>query len=44
MISWSRARHWDGLMEAECALRWMTHHLLLKREFGEGIIIGASSP
>jgi aflatoxin B1 aldehyde reductase len=31
-------------MEAQCALRWMTYHSLLKREFGEGVIIGASSP
>lgn len=32
-----------GLSEAECALRWMTHHSLLKREHGDAIIIGASS-
>jgi aflatoxin B1 aldehyde reductase len=32
-----------GLSEAECALRWMTNHSLLKREFGDAIIIGASS-
>lgn len=32
-----------GLTEAECALKWMTHHSLLKRELGDGIIIGASS-
>jgi aflatoxin B1 aldehyde reductase len=32
-----------GLTEVACALRWMTHHSLLKREFGDGIIIGASS-
>ena len=32
-----------GLTEAECALRWMTHHSLLKREHGDSIIIGASS-
>jgi aflatoxin B1 aldehyde reductase len=25
-------------------LRWMTHHSKLKGEFGDGIIIGASSP
>jgi aflatoxin B1 aldehyde reductase len=31
------------LTEAECALRWMTHHSLLKREQGDGVIIGASS-
>ena len=31
-----------GLTEAECALRWMTHHSMLKREKGDGIIIGAS--
>jgi aflatoxin B1 aldehyde reductase len=32
-----------GLTEAECALRWMTHHSLLKKEHGDGILIGASS-
>ena len=32
-----------GLTEAECALRWMTHHSKMKREFGDAIIIGASS-
>jgi len=35
------AKH--GLTEAECALRWMTHHSLLKKENGDAIIIGASS-
>ena len=32
-----------GLTEAECALRWMTNHSLLKREHGDAIIIGASN-
>lgn len=32
-----------GLSEAECALRWIVNHSLLKREFGDAIIIGASS-
>lgn len=32
-----------GLTEVEVALRWMNHHSLLKRELGDGIIIGASS-
>lgn len=32
-----------NLTEAECALRWMTHHSKLKREHGDAIIIGASS-
>lgn len=32
-----------GLTEAECALRWMTHHSMLKREHGDAVIIGASS-
>jgi aflatoxin B1 aldehyde reductase len=32
-----------GLTEAECALRWMTHHSLLRRENGDAIIIGASN-
>jgi len=32
-----------GFTEAECALRWMTHHSQLRREKGDSIIIGASS-
>jgi aflatoxin B1 aldehyde reductase len=32
-----------GLTEAECALRWMTHHSKLTKEQGDAIIIGASS-
>ena len=32
-----------GLTEAECALRWMTHHSMLRKEKGDAIIIGASS-
>lgn len=32
-----------GFTEAECALRWMTHHSQLNRKDGDGIIIGASS-
>jgi len=32
-----------GLTEAECALRWLTHHSMLKKEAGDAIIIGASS-
>jgi aflatoxin B1 aldehyde reductase len=31
------------LTEAECALRWISHHSLLSKEHGDGIIIGASS-
>ena len=31
------------LTEAECALRWMNHHSMLKREHGDASIIGASS-
>lgn len=33
----------QGLTEAECALRWMTHHSMLKQEKGDAVIIGASS-
>ncbi|PQE05195.1 hypothetical protein CJF30_00010145 [Rutstroemia sp. NJR-2017a BBW] len=33
-----------GLTEAECGLRWMTHHSALKKEFGDAVIVGASSP
>lgn len=32
-----------GLTEAECALRWMTHHSLLRRDKEDAVIIGASS-
>lgn len=32
-----------GLTLAEVALRWMTHHSYLKREYGDTVIIGASS-
>ena len=32
-----------GLTEAECTLRWMTHHSMLKREYGDAVVIGASS-
>ncbi|KAF7792261.1 hypothetical protein EIP86_003297 [Pleurotus ostreatoroseus] len=35
------AKH--GLTLAEVALRWMTHHSLLKREHGDKVIPGASS-
>ena len=32
-----------GLAEAEYTLRWITHHSLLKREYSDAVIIGASS-
>jgi aflatoxin B1 aldehyde reductase len=32
-----------GISEAEAALRWVANHSLLKKEFGDAIIIGASS-
>ncbi|KAJ5492417.1 Aldo/keto reductase [Penicillium expansum] len=32
-----------GLTEAECGLRWMAHHSVMKRELKDGVIIGASS-
>jgi len=32
-----------GISEAEAALRWIANHSLLKREFGDAVIIGASS-
>lgn len=32
-----------GLTLAEVALRWISHHSLLKREYGDAVIIGASS-
>ncbi|KAF9451204.1 Aldo/keto reductase [Macrolepiota fuliginosa MF-IS2] len=32
-----------GLTTAEVALRWVSHHSFLKREYGDSILIGASS-
>lgn len=32
-----------NLTLTEIALRWMSHHSLLKREYGDSILIGASS-
>lgn len=32
-----------GLTMAETALRWVSHHSLMKRENGDSVIIGASS-
>ncbi|KAF8585460.1 Aldo/keto reductase [Ramaria rubella] len=33
----------EGLTVAEAALRWLSHHSLLKKEHGDAVIIGASS-
>lgn len=33
----------NGLTESDCALRWMAHHSELKKDLGDGIIVGASS-
>jgi aflatoxin B1 aldehyde reductase len=43
ILSFWQVAQKHGLSEAECALRWITNHSLLKREFGDAIIIGASS-
>jgi aflatoxin B1 aldehyde reductase len=32
-----------GLTDKECALRWLRFHSALKKEYGDGLIIGASS-
>lgn len=32
-----------NLTLTEVALRWISHHSLLKREYGDSILIGASS-
>ncbi|KAL6308763.1 Aldo/keto reductase [Sparassis latifolia] len=32
-----------GLTMAEIALRWISHHSLMKREYGDAVLIGASS-
>lgn len=33
----------NGLTLTEIALRWISHHSLLKREYGDAVLIGASS-
>ena len=32
-----------NLTLGECALRWMSHHSMMKKEHGDAVIIGASS-
>lgn len=32
-----------GMTTAEAAVRWASHHSLMKREYGDAVIIGASS-
>ncbi|KAF7364803.1 putative aldo keto reductase protein [Mycena venus] len=32
-----------GISESEAALRWLAHHSVLKKEFGDAVIVGASS-
>lgn len=32
-----------GLTLAEVALRWISHHSLMRREHGDAVLIGASS-
>ncbi|KAJ7464710.1 NADP-dependent oxidoreductase domain-containing protein, partial [Mycena galericulata] len=32
-----------GITESEAALRWLAHHSALKNEFGDAVIVGASS-
>ncbi|KAK6497148.1 hypothetical protein TWF506_004623 [Arthrobotrys conoides] len=33
----------NGLTITECALRWLANHSALKKEFGDAVIVGASS-
>jgi aflatoxin B1 aldehyde reductase len=33
----------NNLTLTEIALRWISHHSLLKREYGDAVLIGASS-
>ncbi|OAA60250.1 aflatoxin b1-aldehyde reductase [Niveomyces insectorum RCEF 264] len=35
--------HAHGLTTAEAAVRWVNHHSLMKRQYGDAVIIGASS-
>jgi len=39
----SNAAQKEGLTVAEVALRWMNHHSQMKKEYGDAVIIGASS-
>ncbi|KAJ7099960.1 NADP-dependent oxidoreductase domain-containing protein [Mycena belliarum] len=32
-----------GIPESEAALRWLAHHSVLKKEFGDAVIVGAGS-
>ncbi|KAJ7464740.1 NADP-dependent oxidoreductase domain-containing protein [Mycena galericulata] len=32
-----------GITESDAALRWLAHHSVLKKEFGDAVIVGASS-
>lgn len=32
-----------GLTTAEAAVRWSSHHSLMKREYGDAVVIGANS-
>ncbi|KAJ6583935.1 NADP-dependent oxidoreductase domain-containing protein [Mycena vulgaris] len=32
-----------GITESEAALRWLAHHSVLKKEFGDAVIVGAGS-
>ncbi|KAJ7302669.1 NADP-dependent oxidoreductase domain-containing protein [Mycena albidolilacea] len=32
-----------GISESDAALRWLAHHSVLKKEFGDAVIVGASS-
>ncbi|KAJ7037906.1 NADP-dependent oxidoreductase domain-containing protein [Mycena alexandri] len=36
------AKH--GITESEAAFRWLAHHSVLKKELGDAVILGASSP
>ncbi|KAJ7457371.1 NADP-dependent oxidoreductase domain-containing protein [Mycena latifolia] len=32
-----------GITESEAALRWLAHHSVLKKEFGDAVVVGAGS-
>jgi aflatoxin B1 aldehyde reductase len=39
---WCKIAEEEGVSGAELALRWVSHHSALKKELGDGIIIGAN--
>ena len=43
LAKWEQIANDEGMSRAELAYRWVTFNSPLKREYGDGIIVGASS-